>query len=673
MRSASGSPARRALLDRREHRLDLVRYRGSWATAAAAPAAAAPATDRRRAAPRRAGSRRSAAAPPTAAPRSTAQAPPQRSPSRAKLASTAPARATRVARPPPPGRCDRRAAYCAPRPLPPPSCREAVDQRAVALGHVTSAPAPRRRSSAPDTSCPVRRKRIDRMEHVERAEPRRIAGACSRARGQQHRRPGLPPHRRAVDQPGPARLRARARADSAVEPPGDLRVDPAKPGEPGDQQRACAACPRYVSRSAKSSIRASVDPQRRRRRARRAPASPRPRRPARRPCRSTSARPARRLAVDSRRRTATRSGSAHPILQVGARARPAPRARAVSDPRRHRGRAVDCALPHSSRIADSRASRSLPTKARRSCHGIGPAKLVGVGAVIGRRIKVDQRVGRQHAQRRRGPRRRQSSAVAENIGARASQAANLRLGALISRSGGIIAVAVDKAVAPAVELVDRLPFDRHRARRYRRRRRPPCRPARGRSPPTRPRRRAGSMSAAARSDSPASEAQIAVDQRRDPRLDLGKPGFDRAQRRRVAVGQRRPAAATWTILGVKRSVSTLATSSRAASASPSRSSSQARSATQSAGWTSAGAGGLREQRVAQPDLRPARRERRRRCGAAGPTGTCRCRAPRPRAEAERRRVAASRPAPGRGGGRRDIRPAAAARLGAARRRARAGR
>ncbi len=106
-------------------------------------------------------------------------------------------------------------------------------------------------------------------------------------------------------------------------------------------------------------------------------------------------------------------------------------------------------------------------------------------------------------------------------------------------------------------------------------------------PPIRPNRRAWSICAAALSGSPASDEHIASTSsrmrgscRRIP-SSIGHSAGGSALASALCT-------ATWTILGVKRSVSTPATSIRAASASPIRNSSQARSATQSTGFTSRG-------------------------------------------------------------------------------------
>ena len=136
------------------------------------------------------------------------------------------------------------------------------------------------------------------------------------------------------------------------------------------------------------------------------------------------------------------------------------------------------------------------------------------------------------------------------------------------------------------------------AREFRRRLRPPCRPARGRS--RRPGRAGALLDIRRRPFRLAGQRGAnRRDQRRDPGLDLGQFRFDRAHRRRVAVASA-DCSATWRIFGVKRSVSMLATSNRAASASPIRSSSHARSAAQSAGWTSAGLAVLASSALRRP-------------------------------------------------------------------------
>ena len=119
--------------------------------------------------------------------------------------------------------------------------------------------------------------------------------------------------------------------------------------------------------------------------------------------------------------------------------------------------------------------------------------------------------------------------------------------------------------------------------------------------------------------------------------------------------------ATWTIFGVKRSVSTPATSIRAASASPIRSSSQARSATQSTGIDVRRR--VRPWRAARRAARYAPSATRAACpsAASGSTGTRRSR--RPTASAPRPSVCAGRArrrSTGRAAPSRDIRPAGAA-------------
>ena len=105
--------------------------------------------------------------------------------------------------------------------------------------------------------------------------------------------------------------------------------------------------------------------------------------------------------------------------------------------------------------------------------------------------------------------------------------------------------------------------------------------------------------------------------------------------------------ATWRIFGVKSvDVDARRPAAARASASPIRSSSQARSAAQSAGLTSARRRRLGKQRVAQPDMRPARGQRRIHPPHQRSPGTCR--SPRPTAarQARSRRDRASRPARG---------------------------
>src|SRR4029079_3643672 len=89
------------------------------------------------------------------------------------------------------------------------------------------------------------------------------------------------------------------------------------------------------------------------------------------------------------------------------------------------------------------------------------------------------------------------------------------------------------------------------------------------------------------SGSPASEAHIACTSERTAGSYLRIPSSSGQS----AEGSELASAlwtATWTIFGVKRSASTAAMSSRAASASPKRNRSQARSATQSTGFTFGG-------------------------------------------------------------------------------------
>ena len=247
--------------------------------------------------------------------------------------------------------------------------------------------------------------------------------------------------RRAVDHPGPRRLARRARADSArLSRPRPARrsgrARPARrpaarvrclPVDCGRGRRNPRSGPASISApSASASASASIAQPRSA-----GSSSMSPTTPAQRAA----------FAVDSRRRASTRSGLAH-RPEAPHRARPGVAARAVSHPRRHPLLAVDWHCPTDRRIADSRASRSLPTNARRSCHGVGLAKLVGVGRVIDRRIKVDQRLDDNTpsaaAIRADGQalRRARTSAPAPARRASAGSAA------LISRSGGIIPVAV---------------------------------------------------------------------------------------------------------------------------------------------------------------------------------------------------------------------------------------
>jgi len=118
-------------------------------------------------------------------------------------------------------------------------------------------------------------------------------------------------------------------------------------------------------------------------------------------------------------------------------------------------------------------------------------------------------------------------------------------------------------------------------------------------PATRPRRRAASISAAARSASPESEAQMADTSAETRGSSL--PSDDSSGH--IADGSLLASAdcrATWLIFGVKRLLSTLAISSLAASASPIRSNSHARSAAQSAGSTSAGLYALANRALRRP-------------------------------------------------------------------------
>ena len=178
-----------------------------------------------------------------------------------------------------------------------------------------------------------------------------------------------------------------------------------------------------------------------------------------------------------------------------------------------------------------------------------------------------------------------------NKGARAWNARSCGEAALISRSGGTIPVAVARPKRHAVRLstgshsmVAARPLPRRADDLFGKREvdaaDAPEAAAHRRSAPT------------PLSDSPASDGAHCLHQPLDPRrrTSRSRPRAGRAPagRRWPARSGRRPA----TIFGVKRSVSTPATSIRAASASPMRSSSHARSATQSTGFTWRGARGL---------------------------------------------------------------------------------
>ena len=222
-------------------------------------------------------------------------------------------------------------------------------------------------------SCPVRRSALTAW-NMYSAGTSPIARRLHRARRQQHRRPRLAPHRRAVDQVGPRRLALEPEPIARVEPPRDLRVDPPQPGQPGDEQPACARLPRDVSRSAKSSIRpwSMVSPSGRRQPER----EHRPRRIALLVVEVLDHRdPARRLPVIAPREQ-RRDQIGGIVGQRRRRARRGSR-RAPSSPTppsASRGRRP-CPTARAARV--SRASRSLPTNAWRSRHASVPPSSSG--------------------------------------------------------------------------------------------------------------------------------------------------------------------------------------------------------------------------------------------------------------------------------------------------------
>ena len=154
------------------------------------------------------------------------------------------------------------------------------------------------------------------------------------------------------------------------------------------------------------------------------------------------------------------------------------------------------------------ASRSLPTKACRSCQASVPARSLGVGRIVDRRIEVDHRLGREHAEPGRDRRRIQPLVGRQQRRPRLERA-QLRRGGVEQPVGRDHAGGGGEAEAPGGQAIDRVPFDRRRPRRCWRRRRRPFRPASRSIPPMRPRRRASSICAEALSGSPASDAHIA--------------------------------------------------------------------------------------------------------------------------------------------------------------------
>ena len=188
---------------------------------------------------------------------------------------------------------------------------------------------------------------------------------------------------------------------AALPPRRSIRPSPASPAT----SSAVRCLPSLWSRSAKSSIRAGADPEAagigRAKRQHRPDLVGRTHRPCRR-ARWPSGQPHGR----SRRPTATRPGPAHRTAgrRLGATRRAARDSNTCAATRS----SGELALPQMVRIAASRASRSLPMNARRSCHASVPPKLVGVGGIVGCGIEIDQRLARQHAQRGRDPRRGQA-------------------------------------------------------------------------------------------------------------------------------------------------------------------------------------------------------------------------------------------------------------------------
>ena len=191
--------ARRPLLDRGEHRLDLVVVQDLRQRPLKPWPRQRRRRDRRSLSPRRAGSRRSAAAPPSAGPRSTAARSAQAAPSRPSSPSGARRRATadsfgRALQ----GRCDRRQACCATRPLPPPSCRR------------SDRPAPDRPRSRPrqrlggdhprQISWPVRLKALTAWIQIDGRTLVEVAGAWKPLAVRTSDRAGLPalPRRRSA-------------------------------------------------------------------------------------------------------------------------------------------------------------------------------------------------------------------------------------------------------------------------------------------------------------------------------------------------------------------------------------------------------------------------------------------------------------------------------------------
>ena len=214
---------------------------------------------------------------------------------------------------------------------------------------------------------------------------------------------------------------------------------------------------------------------------------------------------------------------------------------------------------------------------------------LGVGRIVDRRIQVDHRLRRKDPEPGRDQRRGRAAAAGDSIGARACHARSCG-GAPLDQPVGR-----DHARSPAarpnrqaVRLIDRVPFDGHRAAGV------------GAGPddllgklqvdPADPAAAARIVDLRRRGFRLAgSDAHIASTSWRDVRI----VSADAVLRAGTAPAGSALASAlctpTWNILGVKRSTSTPATSIRAASASPIRSSSQARSAAQSTGLTSRGA------------------------------------------------------------------------------------
>ena len=235
------------------------------------------------------------------------------------------------------------------------------------------------------------------------------------------------------------------------------------------------------------------------------------------------------------------------------------------------------------RIAAIRVSASLPTNACRTCQASVPARSLGVGRIIDRGVEVDHRLGRKDAQTGRDQRRVEPLLRGQQR-CPGLERAELRRSGVDQPVRRHHAGRSRKAEAPRGQAVDRLPLDRRGAAGSAPRRRPSAASARSirrygrgaahrRSGP-----RASPARRQARSTSPA-PARGCSDRTFDPVLD-------RAERRRIGIGER---ACTATCDHLRREavgVDARRPASARASASPMRSSSQARSAAQSTGLTS---------------------------------------------------------------------------------------